>query len=232
MWLAVLAVLCALGLYALRPRPAVVPAAAPAEPASRAETAAAPDASAESAVRSPDRRNPPAAAPQPVHEAQPSVPPVPTLPPDHLETETPLLAEIDGHRGLDGAAVSALIRGDRFSDFMDRLQREAATSALALDLTELYAQSAEQARAGNDDGELAIRLVCGLTVCAVSAAAPSKDLFDTWFQAFIGNPEVPPYGAGRYDMLTAAGTVEHRIVFSSDRDRQHVIMPRTRPATP
>jgi len=233
-WLAALAVCGALGLYVLhglRPQPAATPASAhvdsaigqPATPASTNRTSG-------SDTRPAEARNQPTVVPQPANEPQP--PRSAEVPaPEHLEAETALLAHVDGHRGLDGAAISALIRGDSFPDFMDRLEREAATSALALEIAELYMQSAEQANAAAGD-DVAIRLVCGLNVCAVSATAPSKEVFDAWFQAFIGNPAAPPYGAGRHDTLTAGGATEHRIVFSSDPERQHVIMRSAGPGAP
>lgn len=230
--LAALAVCAALGLYGLRPRPAATPASAQDEPAiGRAATPASTSRTAEPGTRPDDTRIRPTAVPQPANDPPPPLRSAELPAPEHLEAESALLAHVDGHRGLDGAAISALIRGDAFSDFMDRLEREAATSALALEITELYAQSAEQANAAGG-GDVAVRLVCGLDVCAVSATAPSKEVFDAWFQAFIGNPAAPPYGAGRHDTLTAGGAVEHRIVFSSDPERQHVIMRSAGPGAP
>lgn len=231
-WLAALAVCSALGLYGLRPRPADTPAGAKAEQAiGRPAIPVLASQPAGPGVRPADMRSLPTAAQKPASDVQLPARSAEMAAPEHLEAEASLLAQVDGHRGLDGAAVSALIKGDSFPDFMDRLQRDAATSALATDITDLYVQSAEQAKAAGG-GDVAIRLVCGLNVCAVSAAAPSKDVFDAWFQAFIGNPAAPPYGAGRHDTVTAAGVIEHRIVFSSDPERQHVIMRGTRPDTP
>lgn len=164
-------------------------------------------------------------------EPSPAVPSAPTAPRDHLDVETDLLAAVDGHQGIDVQAVTALIKGDRYGDFMDRLASESAASPLAHDVAELYAQSVAKAHAVDDD-QLALRLVCGMTLCAISATAASKDVFDAWFERFIADPVAPPYGAGRHDKVTDSGAIEYRIVFSTDPERQHVVMPRTRPANP
>lgn len=224
----VLLVIGALGLgYGLIRQPAQAPARSTAAPSARlpvhSDPLAAP-AGEPRPVRTPSEAAGTAADSTPATAPPSPAVPARTAPPAYLKAETALLAEADGHQGLDVRAVTDLTRGDRFSNFMDRLADEAASSSLALDLTELYAQSAAEANAAGGD-QLTVRLVCGMTVCAVSATAPSKDVFDAWFELFITNPAAVPYGLGRHDKVTANGTLEHRIVFSTDQQRQHVIMP-------
>jgi hypothetical protein len=223
--MAVLLVAGALGAYALVERPQATSAGATDVQKVPHHPVPAPKADALGAESRPSSVGTLPATP----EAPPPAPSAPSesipAPPRHLAAEAGLLAELDGQQGLDVQAVTALIKGDRFSDFMDELAHEAATSPLALDITDLYTQSAAESNAAAGD-ELTVRVVCGMTVCGVSATAPSKDAFDVWFQAFIGNPAAPPYGAGRHDKISASGVTEYRVVFSTDQERQHVIMPR------
>lgn len=141
----------------------------------------------------------------------------------HLMSEASLLVDVDGHRGLDLRSISAQMRGDRFADFLDQLALEAAASPLALDITELYARSAYEANATVDDA-LAIRVVCGMSICFLSVTTPSREIFDTWFGAFLENPATRPHSVGRHEKVLDDGAVEHRISFSSDEERSHMII--------
>ena len=202
-------------------------------PATRASESRQPPAKADAtppAAGQPASADTPMKRPRATQTAQPATaaPSVPTAlaaPRDHLDAETELLGAVDGHQGVNVQAVTALIQGNRYDVFMDRLSGESAASPLAHDIAELYAQSAARAQPGDDD-PLTLRLVCGMTVCALSATAPSKDIFDAWFERFIADPAAPPYGAGRYDKVTASGAIEYRVVFSTDPERQHVVMPK------
>ena len=144
-------------------------------------------------------------------------------PREHLVTEASLLVEADGHWGLDLRSISAQMRGDRFADFLDQLALEASTSPLALDIAELYAKSAHEANA-TVDGALAIRVVCGTSICFLLATAPSQEVFDTWLRAFLENPAARPYSLGRFGKVLDDGAVEQRISFSSDEERSTVVI--------
>lgn len=204
-------------------RPAATHAGPQAEPEHHHPAVTASAAEAGAADRPSDDRavaGPPQTIPAPPAPATPATAP----PRKTLNTEAALLTDSDGNQGLDLRAISERLKGDGFSDFLDRLADEAATSPLALDITELYTQSAAEANAAGGR-QLTLRIACGTTVCGISATAPSREVFDAWFGAFVEHPSAPPYGAGRHDKTTASGEVEYRVVFSTDPERQHLIMP-------
>ena len=144
---------------------------------------------------------------------------------NHLKSETALLAESPRGGGMNVRTVTSLIKGDGFAVFMDQLAVAASAAPLALDLTELYAQSANEANTTVDHA-LALRIVCGMSVCGLSATAPSKAVFDAWVMAFLESPSARPYGVARHDKVLDDGTVEYRIVFSNDPERIGAITPR------
>lgn len=135
-----------------------------------------------------------------------------------LAAEAPLITEIDGVRGVDLRASTQLMMGDHFGDFLDGLSRESSISPLARDITELYGRSAAEANSVVDN-EVGIVMACGTTVCGLSATAPDKETFDAWHKTFLGNQSAPPHAAGRYDMLPDDGSIEYRMIFSTDPER-------------
>ncbi|MEO8010725.1 MAG: hypothetical protein ABI650_03670 [Dokdonella sp.] len=142
----------------------------------------------------------------------------------HLQSEMTMLADVEGRQGMNVRSTGLLMRSNQFSEFMDQLGREAKGSPLALDLADLYTRSANEANATVDNA-LALRVVCGMSICVLSATAPSKEVFDAWFAAFLDSPSARHYSAGRHDKLLDDGTVEYRVVFSNDPDRRSAINP-------
>lgn len=141
-----------------------------------------------------------------------------------LNSEKSLVAEMEGAQGVDVRASTALMMGNKFDDFMERLSQESSGAPLARDITDLYARAAGEANLGVDNA-VSIKIACGMVVCGVSATAPTKDAFETWFKAFVENQTARPHAAGRYDRVLENGSVEYRILFSSDPQKDQVIAP-------
>src|SRR5690606_462383 len=130
----------------------------------------------------------------------------PAPPRTHLTAESGLLADAAGLQGVNLRTSASLLKGNRFAEFIDALALEGANSPLAVDLTDLYARSAAEANVTVDNA-LDLQLACGMSVCALSASAPSKDVFDTWFKAFLENPTARHFGIGRHDRILEDGSV-------------------------
>ncbi|MBO9662981.1 hypothetical protein [Dokdonella sp.] len=141
-----------------------------------------------------------------------------------LNSEKSLVAEIDGNQGIDVRVSTSLMMGKKFGDFMERLSLESSSVPLARDITDLYTHAADEANAAVDNS-ININIACGMVVCGVSATAPTKDAFEAWFKAFVENQSARPNAAGRYDMVLDNGSVEYRIIFSTDPQKNQVIAP-------
>lgn len=141
----------------------------------------------------------------------------------YLEAETSLFVDRGDAQGMNVKTAGELMKGNNFHNFMDSLTKQSSGSTQALDITNLYGLSAQNA---NHDVNNAVnyRVACGLIVCGISANSPTKDDFDAWFAAFIRNKSSPPYALGRYDVVNDNGIVEYRMVFSSDPQRNRSIM--------
>lgn len=141
----------------------------------------------------------------------------------YFEAEKFLFVDRGDAKGMNVKTVTSLIKGNNFDNFMDSLAKESSGSTLALDITNLYSLSAQNANQGVDNA-VNYRVVCGLVVCGISANSPTKDVFDAWFMEFVKSKAAPPYASGRYDFVNDNGMVEYRIVFSSDSQRNRSIM--------
>jgi hypothetical protein len=141
-----------------------------------------------------------------------------------LNSEKSLVADIEGTQGVDVRASASLMAGKKFDDFMKRLSLESESAPLARDITDLYTRSADEANS-NVDNVVDINVACGMVVCGISATAPTKDAFEAWYKAFLENQSAPPQAAGRYDKTIEDGSVEYRIIFSTDPERKGVMMP-------
>lgn len=142
-----------------------------------------------------------------------------------LPSEIVFLADNGKMKGLDARSSINAMKGNEFGKFMDQLESEATGSSLASDITHLYTQSANETNAIVDNS-VTTRIVCGMNICALSATAPSKEVFDAWNTAFLHNSSATPYSSGRYDKVLKNGAVEYRIIFTTDPERNASIMRR------
>lgn len=140
---------------------------------------------------------------------------------DHLEAEAQLLApprtRPDGTplNGIDVKSSAAIMKDEEFDRYMDALAEQASKEPLAMDLTELYSTSANDA-AQSAEGVAVGRVVCGMKLCLASVTAPSRDAFAPWLASFLSAPSAHPYSLGRYDNKLPDGTIEIRMTFSTD----------------
>ncbi len=123
---------------------------------------------------------------------------------------------------MDVRAGTSLMVGDGFDDLMEHLSIESLGIPLARDVTDLYARAAEEASRGGDDS-INMNITCGMVVCGVSATAATQDAFEAWFRAFVENQSAPPNALGRYDKILDNGSVEHRMIFSTDPQKNQVV---------
>ena len=140
-----------------------------------------------------------------------------------LRSEKSLVTEVEGNPGVDARASTSLMVGNQFHDFMEHLSLESTSTPLAQDITNLYSNAAAEANS-SVDGKVNVKIACGMVVCGVSATAPTREAFDAWFEAFTKNKSAPPYAAGRFDKTLDDGSTEYRLIFSTDPQKNSVIM--------
>lgn len=130
-----------------------------------------------------------------------------------FEAETQLLGP--DSRLVDLNRSSAVLTSTRFERYMDALATQASREPLAADLTELYRGSAVD-RAKSVDGVFIRRVVCGLKLCLVLGTAPSDDTLKQWHAKFVGNVSAPTLESSMRNLHQPDGSVEFRIVFTTD----------------
>ncbi len=130
-----------------------------------------------------------------------------------FEAEVRMLGP-DG-RGLDINSSSAVLTNKRFERYMDALAAQASREPLAADLTKLYSGSATDG-ARSVEGVSVRRVVCGLKVCLASGTAKSNEMLKPWQTSFESNSSAPTYDSMAVQLRQPDGSVEFRMVFSTD----------------
>lgn len=137
--------------------------------------------------------------------------------PSAVETAFEAEAQLLGPDGrlVDFNASAAVLTSTRFEHYMDALATQASLETLAADLTELYRGSATDT-ARSVEGVSVRRVVCGLKLCLVLGTAPSADTLRQWHTNFVGNVSAPTLESSMRKLHQPDGSVEFRIVFTTD----------------
>lgn len=132
------------------------------------------------------------------------------------------------HGMIRDASADRMLRTGDFTAVVRRLAEEARDSPLAADLTELYSSSLRQ-RFTDEGGSLVLEdLACGNTVCMGLFTTTDEAAWERVDRAFMENPQARIFAIMDYVVRRDDGTIEHRIVFSTEQDSNGIALPLAR----
>lgn len=119
---------------------------------------------------------------------------------------------------MDVDAVRTAIRSDDFDDVLDRLEQQAQTDVLAMEMNQLYRTTLQQ-QALNYDLNPG-RVACGIRFCTGSIMSSDPAAWERLVDALTGSDDFPLYMFGSHDRQLDPALTEHRFFFSIDPEIQ------------
>lgn len=121
------------------------------------------------------------------------------------------------HEGqMDVRETIFLIKSAEFDDFIGEIEQQSEDSPLAQDIGALFGDGLRAITHDTDSPVVLQRLACGMRVCAGRFDTPDEEAWKSYLVEFLANPDLRIYGLFDHSVALDNGTIEKRIVFSTD----------------
>ncbi len=128
---------------------------------------------------------------------------------------------------LDQTNAARILKSSNFEKTVRDLADSSKGNPLASDLTELFANSLRE-KISNESENLNIQeFSCGSILCMGSISAPDSKAWNHASNELLNDKSAKIYAFIEFDVPQANGTIEHRIIFSTDPSSNGIILPFT-----